>query len=211
MKQNFHFKICSAFMAVIIGFTSLYISGCTATQINSAITKISYYIPTAISLTTEALAIYTAISGTTDSSNQSISTALNTINADLANLKVLTTTYTTATSKSTKTSTWNNIITLSDTLSTDADNILAIASVKNSDSKTAGVVIIASLDAAIHIIDGVVSSTESTSTVEAKMAARPYKLSYIETKWSPSDKQMISNAAGVPYPVALQYAKSQGF
>lgn len=194
--------------ALLLGM--VIISGCTASQVNSAVTKIASYLPTAISLTTEGLAIYTAIEGT-DTTNVAISNALTTIKNDLGNLTTLTTSYTSASSSATKTTAWSNIETLTDTMANDADSVLALASVKNTDSKAAGVIVISTLDAAIHVLDAIVSSTQSSNVVQAKLAKRTYKLANIETKWSPSDKQMIANAAGYPYPIVLHYAELQGF
>jgi uncharacterized membrane protein YdcZ (DUF606 family) len=200
-------KIAIFLLAGILGAS---IVGCTASEINSVVTKIEAYVPTAISLVSEALTIYEAV-GTSSTDTSSTSASLTTINADLAQLKTFSADYLAASSSATKATAWSNIEALVDTLATDADNVLAVASVKNSDSKAAGVVVLASLDAAIHIIDAYVSSAQSTATVQAKLAKRTVKLRQVAAMWSAQDRQRVADAAGVPYGVALSYAESRGF
>jgi hypothetical protein len=119
--------------------------------------------------------------------------------------------YLSATSSATKTTAWSNIKALVDTAVEDTDALLQTASVKNSNSRSAGVVVIASLDAAVHVIDGYVSSTESTSEVKAKASKRAIHLKAVAGYWSASDRQMIASTAGAPYAVALWQAEALGF
>jgi hypothetical protein len=204
-------KLVSLMLVGLLGSAmALSTSGCTASEVNSVVTKISSYMPTVISLVSEALTIYEAV-GVSTTDTASVSASLTTINTDLAQLKTLASDYLAASSKASKTTAWSNIEALVDTLTSDADTVLTTASIKNSDSKAAGVVVLASLDAAIHILDGYVSSAQSTSTVNAKLARRVIKLRQVSALWSEQDRQQVAIAAGIPIDAALRYADAHGF
>lgn len=204
-------KLVSLLLVSLLGSAmAVCTSGCTASEVNGVVTKIAAEIPTVISLAREALTIYEAV-GTSSTETASVTAKVTTINTDLSQLQTLTDDYLAASSSAAKTTAWSNIDALVDTLATDADTVLATASVKNSDSKAAGVVVLASLDAAVHILDAYVSSTQSTSTVDAKLAKRTIKLRQVSALWSPQDQQRVADVAGVPYDVALRYAEARGF
>jgi hypothetical protein len=203
-------KAAALLVVAALSVGMLTTSGCTASEVNSVVTKISSYTPTVISLVSEALTIYEAV-GVSTTDTTSVSASLTTINTDLAQLKTLASDYLAASSKASKNTAWSNIEALVDTLTSDADTVLTTASIKNSDSRAAGVGVLASLDAAIHILDGYVSSAQSTSTVNAKLARRTIKLRQVSALWCEQDRQQVAIAVGIPYDAALRYADAHGF
>lgn len=197
-----------ALACLMLSFT---FTGCTASQVNTVVSEINSYLPTAVSLLNEAITIYQAVA-TPDAKTASVTSALTTVQSDLTAIQTLLSDYLASTaSSSAKTTAWTNIKTAIDTAVTDVDSLLIIAAVKNSDTKATGLTVIAALDAAVHVIDGYVSSTQSPAEVNAKAAKRTVKLRQVSQYWSASDKQEIARAAGVPYSVALAHAEAAGF
>jgi len=194
---------------LVVMIAVIPVTGCTASQVDSVVSKISTYLPTVLSLLNEAITIYSAVG--TSGSVASVSSPLTVVQADLANLQKPLADYLAATSSSAKTTNWTNIEALVDTATTDADTLLQIAAVKNTDTQATGVIIISSLDAAVHIIDGFVSSAQSTATVQTKLAKRTVKLKTVSQHWSPQDQYNVSKAFGAPYSVVMARAEALGF
>lgn len=186
--------------------------GCTSQQVNSVVKNIDTYLPTALAILQDAITIYGAV-GTPQTAGNPAASALATVQADLTAIQKPIQDYLAASaiSGSTKQTAWTNIQALVDTATKDADALMQIAAVKNPNSQAAGIVVISSLDAAVHVIDGYVSSAQTPAQVAAKAQARTVKLKAVVQYWSAGDKQMVAEAAGVPFGVALKAAESRGF
>lgn len=197
-------------VASLLGATTM--TGCTASQVNTVVQEISSYLPTVVALVNDGLAIATAVGSTGSTStavDSSVATALKTASADLQNLEPLLATYLSKSSSSAdKTTAWTNIQALVDTAVTDTDNLLTLAAVKNANSSAEAVTIIASINAAVHVLDGYVSSAQSTNQVQAKMAKRTVKLHALMKLWAPKDKELVESKLGAP---ALNWALAQGY
>ena len=209
--------IKSVFTASVVGMLALFltiipVTGCTASQVDQVVSKISTYLPTALSLLNEAITIYSALGASENASQAAqVSSPLNLVQSDLTALQQPLADYLAATSSSAKNTTWTNIEALVDTATTDADNLLQIAAVKNAGTQATGVIVISSLDAAVHILDAYVSSAQSTAQVQAKLAKRTVKLKTVSQYWSSQDKQDISTALGISYSDVVSRAEAVGF
>jgi hypothetical protein len=209
--QRFARMATSGTVALLVLFLSVMpVTGCTASEVNQVVTKIDAYLPTALSLLNEAITIYSTLTASSTSTSQ-VSVTLATVKTDLTNLQKPLADYLAASSGDAKTTAWSNIMALVDTATTDADALLQVAAVKNSDTHTTGVIVISSLDAAIHVLDAYVSSTQTSSVVQSKLAKRTVKLRTVAAHWSAQDKQNISSALGVPYPLLQDRAEALGY
>ncbi len=186
---------------VLIG--SLTLTACTGSQVNQVVSEINAYLPTVVAIVNDALQIAAAV-GTNPSAsaaavNPTVVNALTVVEADLKNLEPLVATYLAkASGSSTKATAWSNIQAIVDTAAADADNLLELASVKNANSNAQAVVVISSLDAAVHILDGFVSSAQPVSAVQKKLAARTVKLSTLMKQWTPADRENVVAHLGAP-------------
>jgi hypothetical protein len=187
-------------------------TGCTATQVDDVVAKINAYLPTVIALVNEAITVYDAV-GTSSSDTDTVASnqVLDVVKDDLVSLQKPLADYLAATSKQSKQTAWLNVMALIDTAATDADKLLAIAAVKNSDTQSRGVVVIAAIDAAVHILDGYVAATQTTQQVQATAAKRSIKLRQIARYWSPQDKHEVASHFGMPYMVYMARAQAMGF
>ena len=185
--------------------------GCTSQQVNTVVTDISQYLPTVLALLQDGITIYSAVGASSNTASPAAA-ALATVQADVAALQQPIKDYLAASALSgTKTTYWTNIQALVDTATKDADTLMQIAAVKDPGSQAAGVVVISSLDAAIHVLDGYVSSAQTPAQVAAKAAARSIKVSSMVKYWSQGDKQMVSAQLGKPFYVVLEAAELRGF
>lgn len=200
-------------LCLLLAPLALGTQGCTSAQVNTAVSEINTYLPVAISLLNEALTIFGAVGVQPQAAvgGSSVAGVLQTINTDLAALQKPLSDYLQATSSSGKNSAWANIQAAMDTAVADTDNLLLIAKVSDPKSQQAGTIIISSLDAAVHVLDAYMSGAQSQQVVAAKVAKRAVKLNQVSQYWSQHDRQQISAALGVPYPVAYDYAVAHGF
>lgn len=205
-------KFSAWLLVVLVTMGTLPTTGCSATTVNKVVSEINAYLPTAVSLLNEAITIYSAV-GTTgqNTSSSNVSSALTTVSTDLTNLKKPLADYLAAASSANKTSAWSNIKALVDTAVNDSDTLLSVAKVSDSNSKEAGTLIIASLDAAVHILDGYVTSAQSKTEIKAKLAKRTVKLAEVERSWSVTDREQVAHATGVSYSTLLGEAERMGF
>lgn len=186
-------------------------AGCTASQVDQVVQKISAYLPTAMALLQDALTIYAAVGAQPAQAQQSPAVvALATVQTDLKALEKPLADYLAASSKSAKATAWTNVEALVDTAAADADALMQIAAVKNQASQAAGVVAVTSLDAAVHVLDGYVASTQTPAQVQARMARRALKLRQVSRYWNPQDRQRVAAAFGMPFGVALRTAEARG-
>jgi len=187
-------------------------NGCSAATVNKVVSEIDAYLPAAISLLHEAIAIYSAVGASNaNTGTANVASALTAVATDLTSLQKPIADYLAASSKASKTTAWSNIEALMDTAVNDTDTLLSVAKVGDPSSKEAGTLIIASLDAAVHTIDAFVTSAQSSSEIKAKLARRKMKIAEVARAWSPADRQQIENATGVSYPALLQQAEQMGF
>lgn len=185
--------------------------GCTGQQVNTVVTDISQYLPTVLALLQDGITIYGALAVSPNTPSPA-SAALATVQADVAALQQPIKDYLAASALSgTKATYWTNIQALVDTATKDADQLMQIAAVKDPGSQAAGVVVISSLDAAIHVLDGYVSSAQTPQQVAAKAAARSIKVSSVVKYWSRGDKQIVAKQFGAPFGLVLAEAESEGF
>jgi hypothetical protein len=101
---------------------------------------------------------------------------------------------------------------LVDDLVTNGDSALTtLAGIKSSTSQQKAVVLMASLDAILHTVDGLVQSTQSTSAVKATAARRAAKLKVVSQYWSEQDKTTIAKAFGSNYSTLYSHEIAMGF
>lgn len=211
-KSNSSSGVLGAVALCMILLSGSMMTGCTANQVDDVVAKVNAYLPTAIALVNEAITIYSAV-GTSSSDTDTVASnqVLDTVRDDLVSLQKPLADYLASTTKQSKLSAWQNVVALIDTAATDADKLLAIAAVKNGDSQTRGMVVIASIDAAVHVLDGFVASTQTVQQVQATAARRSIKLRQIARYWSPQDKRELADQAGMPYTVYMARAQAMGF
>lgn len=198
-----------ALIAILLA-GSCGMTGCTGAQVNTVITDINAYLPTALALLQDALTIYAAV-GVTPGQTDPVAQGLATAEADMKALQGPIADYLAASSSATKASTWTNIKAVVDTLTKDADQLMQIAALKNAQSQKQALIALTAFDAAVHVIDGYVSSTLTPAQVQARASARTMKFMTLNRMWSAKDKQMIAKAYGEPYPVLMRQAQTFGF
>jgi hypothetical protein len=189
-------RFLALFVCFVLVCAMLVTAGCTSSQVNTVVTEITAYLPTVTALLQDAITAYAAFGAGSTTASDPVAKGLNTAKTDLAILTSDATQYVAATSSADKTTAWTNIQDAVDVLATNADSTLQLAAVKNSNSNAAGVVVLASLDAAVHVLDGYVSSAQSTATVQAKMARRSVRLRNVARYWNPEEKQKVATAYG---------------
>lgn len=210
-KTNAPQKLGVALLIILL-LPTPFVTGCTSSQVNSVVSKINAFLPTAVSLLNEALTIYAAVGSTPQNAGQSqVYSALQIVETDLTALQKPLADYLAASASAQKQSAWTNVMAAVDTATTDADSLLQIAAVKDPESSKNGAIIVASIDAAVHVLDGYVSSTLTPAQVQARASARRLKLQSLVTHWSSQDRQMVSAKLGVPFGVALRNAEAAGF
>jgi hypothetical protein len=183
--------------------------GCTSAQVATVVKDIATYAQEAQPIITEAIALIGAFSAADGStSSPSLQSTGSQIKTDLAALVSLCNTYTANPS----TTTWQQIISAVDKLVTEGDSaVTTLAGIKSSSSQQSAMVVLASLDALLHTIDGFVQTTQNSTQVKTTAARRVMKIQVISQYWSDRDKQQIAHAFGHDYSTLYNHEVAQGF
>jgi len=194
--------------ALSISIVAVPLTGCTQADVQKAVALVQAELPTAIALVGDVAPIIIAFAGPQGGASTPIQQSISTVQSDLAELQTLCASYTSAPSSSI----YASILKVVDDLVTQGDGaLLAAAQIKDPATQQKATVILGSLSAVLHILDGYVQATQSASQVKATAAARTVKLNAVRAYWSPSDKKGIEQAAGVPFNTAYAHAVTMGF
>lgn len=182
-------------------------TACTKAQVENVVKQIVAYTPTAIALAQQALTLVNAFGA----SAVPTSTVAQ-ITSKLTTLETVGNTYLSkSATASEKNVAWTSIITLVDSVVSDADSaLLTSVGVKNSSSQQEITIGLGALSAALHIIDGYISTAQSSSDVQAKLAKRAIKLKTVSQFWTEQQKIEIAQAYGCSGSVC-QAMISSGF
>lgn len=197
-------KIGALFLCAILlmGTTT----GCTAQDVATVVKNIGIYAQEAQPIVTQVITLITLLSATKDAGDLQQANAK--IQDDLDALVKLCNTYNDHPSDSV----WKQIVSTVDTLVTETDgSLLHFAGIKSDDSQKEALVALATVDALLHTIDGLVQSTEAPKEVKAKAFARSIKLQTISQYWSPTDKQQLAKTFRTNYETLFQYQQSLGY
>lgn len=203
----------SSFLATVVAFTGLSVVavstvGCTQADVQKAVALVQAELPTAIALIGDIAPIIIAFAGPQGTASTPIQQSITVIQSDLGELQTLCASYTSAPS----TNVYASILKVVDDLVTQGDSaLLTAAQIKNPATQQQATVILGSLSAVLHILDGYVQATQSASQVKATAAARVVKLNAVRAYWSPLDKKGIEQAAGIPFNMAYAHAVALGF
>lgn len=210
MKSFFRSLSLGGVVAVLsLSLVALPTVGCTSADVQKAVALVQAEIPTAIALIGDVAPIIIAFAGAQGTTSTSpIQTAITTIQSDLSELQTLCASYTSSPS----TSVYASILTVVDDLVTQGDSaLLTAAKITDPATQQKATVILGSLSAVLHILDGYVQATQSVSQVKATAAARSVKLNAVRAYWSAEDKKGIEQATGVNFNAAYQHEVALGF
>jgi hypothetical protein len=203
-----NFSLASAVAFTGLSILAVSTVGCTQADVQKAVALVQAELPTAIALVGDVAPIIIAFAGPQDSSASGTQREVTTIQSDLGELQTLCASYTSSPSSSI----YASILKVVDDLVTNGDSALLTAvQIKDPATQQKATVILGSLSAVLHIVDGYVQATQSASQVKATAAARTVKLNAVRAYWSPSDKKGIEQAAGVPFDVVYSHAVALGF
>jgi hypothetical protein len=179
-------------------------TACSSADVQKVVSQINASLPTVEAIVGDAAAVASAIdpvlSPLIGGSNAAIQLGLQ-------ELSTLATNYL----ANPDTGTYAKIEQVVDSLVQNGDAALLAAShIKDAASQSKAVSIIASLDAALHVFDTLVASTQSTSVVKARMATRSVKLKQLSQLWSARDKATVSAQFHAPFSVLLDRATVEG-
>ena len=209
VKKLLRSSVIAATLAItMISVVILPTVGCNSADVQKAVALVQAELPTAIALVGDIAPIIIAFAGPQGSASTPIQNTVNTIQSDLAELQTLCASYTSSPS----TNVYDQILSVVDNIVVQGDSgLLAALQIKDPGTQQKVTVLFGSLSAVLHIIDGYLQATQSAAQVKATAAKRTIKLNAIHAYWSPSDKKMIENAAGVPFSTAYQHETALGF
>ncbi|HEV2709156.1 MAG TPA: hypothetical protein VGU67_02985 [Edaphobacter sp.] len=209
MKRFLRSSLVGGATAILaLSLAVLPIAGCTQADVQKAVALVQAELPTAIALVGDVAPIIIAFAGPQGAASSPIQNTITTVQSDLGELQTLCASYTSAPS----TTIYASILKVVDDLVTQGDSaLLTAAQIKDPATQQKATVILGSLSAVLHILDGYVQATQSASQVKATAAARAVKLNAVRAYWSPSDKKGIEQAAGVPFNTAYAHAVAMGF
>lgn len=183
--------------------------GCTQADVQKAVALVQAELPTAIALIGDVAPIIIAFAGNQGgTATTPVQQTITTIQSDLGELQTLCASYTSASSSST----YASILKVVDDLVTQGDAaLLTAAQIKDPATQQKATVILGSLSAVLHILDGYVQATQTTAQVKATAAARTVKLNAVRSYWSDADKKGIEQAFDNPFDATYQHEVALGF
>jgi hypothetical protein len=209
MKPFFRSLSVGATVAVLsISLVTVPTVGCTQADVQKAVALVQAEIPTAVALIGDIAPIIIAFADAPGASTTPIQATISTIQSDLGELQTLCASYTSAPSSSI----YASILKVVDDLVTQGDGaLLTAAQIKDPATQQKATVLLGSLSAVLHILDGYVQATQSVAQVKATAANRTVKLKAVRAYWSSEDEKGIEKASGVPFIVTYRNAQALGF
>lgn len=195
--------------ALSVSIVAVPLTGCTQADVQKAVALVQAELPTAIALIGDVAPVVIAFAGAQGgNATTPIQQTITTVQSDLSELQTLCASYTSSPSPDI----WASITKVVDDLVTQGDSaLLTAAQIKDTATQQKATVMLGSLSAVLHILDGYVQAAQSASQVRATAAARTVKLNAVRAYWSPSDKKGIEQASGVPFDAAYAHAVALGF
>jgi len=195
--------ICAVLLGVGVMATT---TSCTSSQVTAVVQKIWSFLPTVESINSDVAAVVSVLDPKDAVLIEGV-TAM--VNNGLKELQTLTAAYTANPSEST----WKNIVALVDSIVTNGDAaLLQAAKISDPASQVKATTIIGALDAALHIIDGWVASTQTPAQASATAAARTTKLQSVVRYWSQQDKDRVAREMGArDFNTVFQQATALGY
>jgi hypothetical protein len=210
MKSFFRSLSLGGTVAILsVSLVALPTVGCTSADVQKAVALVQAELPTAIALIGDIAPIIIAFAGTPGTTATTpIQQTITVIQSDLGELQTLCASYTSSPS----TDVYTSIMKVVDDLVTQGDSaLLTAAKITNPTTQQQATVLIGSLSAVLHILDGYIQATQTTAQVKATAANRAIKLKSVRAYWSAEDKKGIEQATGVNFNVAYQHEVALGF
>jgi hypothetical protein len=200
-------SMSSVVAALCVTLTVLPVAGCSSADVQKAVSLIAAELPTAIAIAGELAPLIGSLSGT-----QTATTGQK-IQADLVELQTLVNDYNKpGNSSSVLASTFGSITNVVDDLVVNGDAALLSAThITNPASQTKVTAILTILSVALHVIDGYVQATQTTTQVKATAAKRTVKLKQVSAYYSDSDKEILADAFGYSYNTLYNHEVALGF
>lgn len=197
LRASFALMLC----AMVLAFTT----GCTQTQIKTAVQDISNSIPTVETYISTAAAVATTL----DPGAALIITGANAlVQTSLTELQVLLNAY----AQSPSATAWASIVDAINTIvNTNAASLLNAVHIVDPTSRARALEVLGALQTALLLVYSIiqrVSDKTTQTTVTAQAQVRTVKLSQIKDYL---DKQQIETATGESFTVAYNYEVSRGF
>lgn len=163
---------------------SPFLTGCTSSQIDQAVTIVETNLPTVIADAVQIATVIGPLMGASQSGPDALTVLKNKaddVNAVLQGFKA-------------GANTWQDVSNAVDALVNAADAAEDLSGIKDPATRAKAQALLASVDVVVHIIDGAVQTTLPPSVVKAKAAARAVKLSLATENWNESDKRAVADA-----------------
>jgi hypothetical protein len=201
LRTDLRASIALFLCAVVLAFTT----GCTQTQIKTAVQDIANNIPTVETYISTAA----AVADTLDPAAALVITAANgLVQTSLTELQVLLNAYATSPSATT----WGSIVDAVNTIvNTNANSLLNAVHIVDATSRARALEVLGALQTALLLVYSIiqrVSDKTTQTTVAAQAADRTVKLSQIKDYL---DKKQIETATGYSFNMAFNYEVAQGF
>jgi len=170
------------------------LAGCSKADAVKAASTIHAYLPMVMGLAGDAADVVGALDPAEASEVQTVGAKVQT---DLQELEIVSGAYAAAPS----TQGWSNLGSVVDALVSDADQgLLAALAIKNPDSQAKAKVVLSTLDAAVHVLDGYLLAAQTPDEAKASAVRRASsgaaKLQSVVRCWSPADWQRVEQAFG---------------
>jgi hypothetical protein len=209
----FNAKFLSGVALCATMLSTLMVSGCNQTQVSTVVKDIGIYATEAQPVLASLIPVieaFAALNGST--ANPQLAASLQSFqtsaDSELSALVSLTASY----KANPNNTTWQAIIANVDNLVSQSDAaLLQVAAIKDPATQSKVQLILASVDALLHTIDGFIQTTETSTTVTATANARTVKVSAVTKFWSESDKNQVAAAFNVPYKTLYNHEVAMGF
>ena len=189
-------NIVAIVMLAVLPFSVI---GCTSADVAKAVALVAAELPTALALAQDALSIVAGLGV-----NANVQIPVDKVQA----LEALCNDYTAHPSSNT----FDQVVALVDQLVNQGDSdLLTVAAIKDPATAQKATAVLAALDAVLHIIDGYVTSAQSTKQVQARAQARRARLKAVTQYWTEQQKNDVAAKFNMPYDKLMQIETRAGF
>lgn len=194
-------KLATPVIAIVLACTMMVsTTACTSADVSKAVSLVAAYLPAVIQLAQAGASIAAAFA---PQDSPQIQQTMMTITNGADELQTLCKQYT----ANPNNTTWQSIVSTVDSIVSAGDEqLLDALKISNVQSRQQATVVLASLSAALHVLDAYISQALPAKQVQAKAAARKAKLHAVLQQWSPEDRQRFQTATGISPETALRFS-----